>query len=62
MINILLAVVLQGQVGVGAPPPEGAELIIDGSREMLNEKWTYWKGPRFKSSLPIKWKVVDDPV
>jgi hypothetical protein len=49
-------------VGVGAPPPADAELILDGSREMLDAKWTYWQGPRFKSSLPIKWKVVADPV
>ena len=49
-------------VGVGAKPIEGAEVIIDGSREMLDEKWTYWEGPRFGSSLPIKWKIVEDPV
>ncbi len=29
---------------------------------MLDAKWTYWEGPRFASSLPIKWKIVDDPV
>jgi hypothetical protein len=29
---------------------------------MLDDKWTYWEGPRFASSLPIKWKIVDDPV
>lgn len=49
-------------VGVGAKPLSGAEVIIDGSREMLDAKWTYWEGPRFSSSLPIKWKIVDDPV
>ncbi|MCA9214442.1 MAG: DUF1080 domain-containing protein [Planctomycetales bacterium] len=49
-------------VGVGAKPIDGAEMILDGSRKMLDEKWTYWEGPRFSSSLPIKWKVVDDPV
>lgn len=49
-------------IGVGAPPLPGAEVIIDGSRKMLDEKWTYWQGPRFSSSLPIKWKIVDDPV
>ena len=48
-------------VGVGAKPIAGAEMIIDGTREMLDGKWTYWKGPRFASSLPIKWKIVDDP-
>lgn len=49
-------------IGVGAKPVEGAEFIIDGSRAMLDEKWTYWQGPRFASSLPIKWKIVEDPV
>ncbi len=49
-------------IGVGAAAPDGAEMIIDGTRAMLDEKWTYWEGPRFSSSLPIKWKIVDDPV
>lgn len=49
-------------IGVGAKPITGAELIFDGSRQMLDAKWTYWAGPRFSSSLPIKWKIVDDPV
>jgi len=48
--------------GVGARPLGGAEVIFDGSRSMLDEKWTYWTGPRFGSSLPIKWPVVADPV
>ena len=49
-------------VGVGARPIRGAEVVLDGSRKMLDEKWTYWQGPRFASSMPIKWKIVDDPV
>jgi hypothetical protein len=49
-------------VGVGAKPIAGAEVVLDGSRAMLDEKWTYWQGPGFKSSMPIKWKVVEDPV
>ena len=49
-------------LGVGAKLIAGAEVILDGTREMLDQKWTYWKGPRFSSSLPIKWQVVDDPV
>lgn len=49
-------------IGVGAKPIDGAEMIIDGSRSMLDEKWIYWEGPGFKSSMPIKWKIVDDPV
>ncbi len=49
-------------IGVGAKPISGAEVLIDGSRKTLDEKWTYWEGPRFGSSLPIKWKIVNDPV
>ena len=52
----------QEKVGVGVKAPEGAELLFDGSREMLDAIWTYWEGPRFSSSLPIKWEIVDDPV
>ncbi len=37
-------------------------MILDGSREMLGNKWTYWKGPAFACSMPIKWKIVADPV
>ncbi len=53
---------VSAEVGVGAKPLPGAEVLLDGSRAMLDDKWTYWKGPRFASSLPIKWQVVDDPV
>ena len=49
-------------VGVGLKPIRGAEVLIDGSRKLLDEKWTYWQGPGFASSLPIKWQVVPDPV
>jgi hypothetical protein len=49
-------------IGVGAKSIPGAEVIIDGSRKMLDEKWTYWEGPRFAASMPIKWQIVEDPV
>ena len=29
---------------------------------MLDEKWIYWEGPGFKTAMPIKWKIVEDPV
>jgi hypothetical protein len=48
--------------GVGAKPIDGAEVIIDGTREMLDAKWIYWEGPGFKSAMPIKWQIVDDPI
>lgn len=56
------AVVLNthAQVGVGTPPPKDAEVLFDGSRTMLDEKWTYWEGPRLAATLPIKWQVVKD--
>ncbi len=54
--------VLKEDIGVGAQAPKKAEILFDGSREMLDEKWTYWEGPRFSAELPIKWKIVDDPV
>ncbi len=50
------------QVGLGTKAPKGAEILFDGSREMLDEKWIYWEGPRFSAEMPIKWKIVDDPV
>jgi hypothetical protein len=49
-------------IGVGAKAPADADVIIDGTRKTLDEKWTYWEGPGFKSALPIKWKMVEDPV
>lgn len=58
----LPSVEAQSKIGVGAHPIAGAEVLFDGSREMLDAKWTYWKGPRFSSDLPIKWKIVPDPV
>jgi hypothetical protein len=63
----LLALPLSGMaadknIGVGAKPVPGAEVILDGTRKTLDDKWTYWEGPRFASALPIKWKIVDDPV
>lgn len=59
---VLAASPLHAGVGVGEKPISGAELIFDGSREMLDAKWKYWEGPGFASSMPIKWKIVADPV
>ncbi len=58
----LIASAADKNIGVGAKPASGADVIIDGTRKTLDEKWTYWEGPRFASSLPIKWQIVDDPV
>lgn len=67
----LLVIVLAGlfpaqtaraAVGVGARPLPGAEVLFDGTREMLEAKWTYWEGPRLGAKLPIKWPLRPDPV
>lgn len=50
------------RVGVGAPAVAGADVLLDGTRRTLDDKWIYWEGPRFASAMPIKWKLVDDPV
>jgi len=62
VIGITLTGSVFADVGVGAKPISGAEVIIDGTRQTLDEKWVYWEGPGFKSAMPIKWKIVDDPV
>lgn len=49
-------------LGVGGLAPEGSIVLFDGSKKMLEENWVYWQGPRFGSSLPIKWPIVEDPV
>ncbi len=58
---VSFSTVALADVGVGAPPLPGAEVIIDGTRELLDAKWIYWEGPRFGSAMPIKWKIVEDP-
>ena len=58
----LLARPALADVGVGAKVLPGAETIIDGTRATLDEKWIYWEGPGFKSAMPIKWQIVEDPV
>ena len=62
MLTCTVAGAEEKSVGVGAKPIPGAQVILDGSRQMLDAEWTYWEGPRFASSLPIKWKIVEDPV
>jgi hypothetical protein len=53
---------VNAQTGVGSKAPKGAKVYFDGTRKSLDDKWTYWKGPRFSSSNPIKWQIVKDPV
>ena len=62
LLIIAVSSPLIAEVGVGAKPLSNAEVILDGSRGMLDAKWIYWEGPRFSSKMPIQWKIVDDPV
>ncbi len=62
LLIIAVSSPLIAEVGVGAKPLTNAEVILDGSRGMLDAKWIYWEGPRFSSKMPIQWKIVDDPV
>ncbi len=50
------------QTDVGAKATKSAIVLFDGSRKMLDANWEYWEGPRFSTEMPIKWKIVDDPV
>lgn len=58
----LSTVDVMAQTGVGVQAPDGADVLFDGTREMLDETWTYWDGPRLAATLPIKWEIVEDPV
>ncbi len=49
-------------VGLGAKVPLNGEVLFDGTRKILDGKWTYWNGPRLSASLPIKWKLEKDPI
>jgi len=49
-------------IGVGAIAPLDSEILFDGSRYLLDKKWTYWNGPILKAELPIKWEIIDDPI
>ncbi len=62
LVLLPFACPLHAGLGVGAQPLTNAEVYFDGTREMLDAKWTYWQGPGFASSLPVKWKIVPDPV
>src|SRR5690606_28386025 len=59
---IVVPTIALAQVGVGVSAPNDAEVYFDGTREILDQKWTYWNGPRLSAELPIKWKIVKDPV
>lgn len=61
-LNLFFYSTLPAQTGVGTQPPKGAKIYFDGSRQMLDENWTYWKGPRLAATLPIKWEIVKNPV
>ena len=42
-ILYFLTCIVNAETGLGAKPVPGSELIFDGSRQMLDSKWTYWE-------------------
>ncbi|WKN43554.1 3-keto-disaccharide hydrolase [Tunicatimonas pelagia] len=62
VLFIVLIYPAYAQIGVGATPPSDAEVLFNGSKKMLHEKWTYWEGPRLSAELPLKWEIIEDPV
>ena len=62
LASLFIAPLASADIGLNAKPLPGAEVLLDGTRETLDAKWTYWEGPGFKSAMPIKWKIVEDPV
>lgn len=63
-LALMLFVALPGfsQTGVGVKPIKGAKMKLDGSEKMLHKNWEYWEGPRFSSTMPIKWPSTTDPI
>lgn len=57
-----VSITTNAQTGIGAKPIKGAKMYFDGTRQSLDNNWTYWKGPRFAAVMPIKWAIVKDPV
>ena len=57
----LAAQPLFAQVGVGVKAPKDAEVLFNGKKKMLHQKWTYWDGPRLSAELPIKWEIEKNP-
>jgi len=66
LVTLFLVGNLSGQenknIGVGTKAPKNAEVLFDGSKDLLDKKWTYWEGPRLAAELPIKWRIENDPV
>ncbi|MFT4734228.1 MAG: hypothetical protein ACI9DJ_002820 [Algoriphagus sp.] len=48
------------KLGVGAASIEGAEMYMDGTKNIVNDKWEYWEGPAFAGKYPIKWMAMKD--
>ncbi|MFN9410271.1 MAG: DUF1080 domain-containing protein, partial [Akkermansiaceae bacterium] len=57
-----LVSVKAAEVGLGVKPVEGAEVIFDGSREMLDSTATARQGPRVASAMPFKWPMGEATV
>ena len=62
IVGMSFTFLLKEKMGVGVKVPKNAEQLFDGTQKMLDEKWEYWQGPRFSAQMPIKWKIMNDPV
>lgn len=62
LLMVAISISTYAQTGVGVKPIKGAKLLLDGTEKMLHKNWEYWEGPRFSSTLPIKWPATTDPV
>jgi hypothetical protein len=62
ILSVGAVVMPKEKTGVGIKAPKNAEIIFDGTKKMLDKNWEYWEGPRFAAQMPVKWKIVTDPV
>ena len=44
---------INAQVGLGVKAPNKSDIYFDGTRKMLDAKWTYWNGPRLKDRKSV---------
>ncbi|MEM9110479.1 MAG: DUF1080 domain-containing protein [Planctomycetota bacterium] len=42
---------------LGVAPPEGADILFDGTQESIDKNWQMWPKP----DMAVTWKLVDSP-
>ncbi|SOD99549.1 3-keto-disaccharide hydrolase [Spirosoma fluviale] len=61
VVTLAMVPLAKEPIGVGTKAPKDANVLFDGSKKMLDEKWQYWEGPRLAATMPIKWQIEKDP-